>query len=127
MGSLFLCGTAERRQILQRLETGPGKVGPPLHRREGLQSFDRLADRSLGNFVFERAVLISDDRVALVAELVKVLVVRPDVLSELELADEARAANESGDPAFHSVLRSAVRKRRPISPPPADHPAAGPV
>src|SRR5262245_49973766 len=108
MGSLLLCGTAERRQVSQCLQSGKKEVGTALHRREGRQSFDRLADRSLGNLVFERAVLISDDRVALVAELVKVLVVCPDVLRELELADEARTANESGDSAFHSVLGRAV-------------------
>src|SRR5262249_15753830 len=84
---------------------------------------DLFPDRALGNLVFERAVLISDDRIALVAELVEVLVVRPHVLRELELADEARAADESSNPAFHSVLRRTFRKRRPIGPASTDHPA----
>src|SRR5262252_1207221 len=101
MGSLLLCGTAERRQIPERLETGQEKVGSAFHGRKRRQTGDLFPDRALRNLVFERAVLISDDRVALVAELVKVLVVCPDVLSELELPDEARAAHESGDTAFH--------------------------
>ena len=65
----------------------------------------------------------ADDGIAFVAEFVEVPVVYPDVLRELELADEARADDEGGDPALDSVVGSAFQQRRPIRRPSPDHPA----
>ena len=93
------------REISKRLDAGEEEVGAASHGGECRQARDFFADRALGNFVFERAVLVADDRVAFVTKLVKVPVVRPNVLRELELADEARADHESGDPTLDAVLR----------------------
>ena len=52
----------------------------------------------------------ADDRVALVAKLVEVPIVYPDVLRELELPDEARADDEGGDAALDPVVGRALRQ-----------------
>ena len=62
----------------------------------------------------KRAVLCADDRVALVAELVKIPIVHPDILRKLELADEACADHERRDAALLSVLGRAFGQRRPV-------------
>ena len=54
-------------------------------------------------------MVIADDRVALVAELVEILVVDPDILRELELADKARADDEGRDAALPAVVRLGLR------------------
>ena len=66
---------------------------------------------------------MADDRVALVAELVKILVVGPDILGKLELADEARADHERCDAAL-CPSSGHLRVRRAVSRTAADHPAA---
>ena len=47
---------------------------------------------------------MADDRVAFIAEFVKTPIVGPDILRELELADEARADHERRDTALLAVL-----------------------
>src|SRR5215831_16216353 len=86
---LSLADIAECREISERLDAREKEVGAASHGGEGGQAGDFFADRTLRDFVFERAVLGPDDRVALVTELVKIPVVGPDVLGEFELADEA--------------------------------------
>ena len=103
------------REVSKRLDAREEEVGAASHGGEGRQAGDFFADRALGDFVFERAVLSANDRVAFVAELVKVPVVCPDVLRELELADEARADHESGDATLGPVFRSALRQVTAIS------------
>ena len=76
---------------MQRFDTGEEKVGTTPDGSEGRQSGDFLADWTLGNFKFECTILVADDRITFIAEFVKVTVVRPDILRELELADQARA------------------------------------
>ena len=65
----------KRREISKRLDAREEEVGSASHGGEGRQAGDFFADRPLRDFEFERAVLSADDRVALVAELVKVSVV----------------------------------------------------
>src|SRR6266516_6425224 len=72
----------ECREVSKRLDAGQQEVRATSHGGEGWQAVDFLADRPLGNIEFERAVLSADDRVAFVAEFVKVPVVHPDVLSK---------------------------------------------
>ena len=112
------------REISKRLDAGEEKVSAASHGGEGRQAGDLFADRTLGDFEFERAVLMADDRVALVAELVKIPVVHPDVLRELELPDEARADHESGNAALRAVLRRVLRQMRSVGGAAADHAAA---
>ena len=79
------------------------------------------ADWTLGNLVFERAVLVANERVSFVAELVKVLVVRPHALREFILSDKARANHEGGDAALHAVLWRVLRQKRAVCSAPTDH------
>ncbi len=66
----------QRREVSKRLDARKEKVGAASHGRESWQAGYFLADWTLGNLVFERAVLVANERVSFVAELVKVLVVR---------------------------------------------------
>src|SRR4051812_30383780 len=97
-------GGAQVRKVLECSPAGQEEGGPPAGGGKRGQTGDRSSDRSLGNLVFERAILIADHRIALVAELVEALVVRPHVLRELELADEAAADHERGNPALRGVV-----------------------
>src|SRR5205085_3536757 len=110
-------------EVSKRLDAGEKEIGAASHGGEGRQAGDFLADWALGDFVFERTVLSADDRVAFVAELVKVPVVRPNVLRELELPDEARADHECGDAALHAVLRRVLRQMRAVGGAATDHAA----
>src|SRR5271167_4868255 len=87
-------GIAQRCEPAQSLEAGQEKVSAAAHRSEGGQACVFFADWSLRDFELQSAVLIADERIALVAEFVETLVVHPHVLRELELADEARANHE---------------------------------
>jgi hypothetical protein len=69
------------REVSKRFKARKKKVRAPSHGGEGRLSGDFLADRTLRNLVFERAVRRADDRVAFITEIVEVLVVsrhRPD-------------------------------------------------
>jgi hypothetical protein len=80
-------GVIKGREVAKRFDAGKKEVGAASDCGEGWYPSDSLADRPLWNLEFERAVLCADDRIALVAELVKASVVHPDVLGELKLAD----------------------------------------
>ncbi len=111
-------------EVSKRLDAGEKEVGAASHGGEGRQAGDFFANWALGDFVFERAVLSADDRVAFVAELVKVPVIRPNVLRELKLSNEARADYECCDAALYAVLRRVLRQMRTVSGTAADHAAA---
>src|SRR5262245_35905198 len=98
----------QRGEVLQGLQTRPEEVRAAAHGRERGQSANHLSDRTLRDLVLERSVVRPDDGVSLVAELVEVLVVRPHVLRELELADEARADHEGRDPTLPAVVLRAL-------------------
>ena len=75
------------REIPKRFETREKKISAAFHCSEGRQAGDFLADGPFGNLELERAVLRADDRIALVAELMKITVVNPYILRKLELSD----------------------------------------
>src|SRR3954465_5113466 len=83
--SFPLLGAAGYRQAPQRLNAGQEKIRAASHRREGGQAGDLLADRALRDFVFQSAVMMADERIAFVAEFVKIPIVHPDILGKLEL------------------------------------------
>ena len=93
----------------------PGKkeVGSSSNGGEGRQTLEFLSNGPLRNRVVERAVLRSDEGIALVAEFLEVGIVHPYVHRELELANEAGTADKGRDAAFHAVFRCALRKRGP--------------
>src|SRR4030095_2667662 len=92
-------------QVAERLEPGQEEVCAAPEGRERRDSGDPLPDRSLRDLEFECTVLRADERIALVAELVEILVVDPHVLRELELANQACTEHERSDPAVHPVFR----------------------
>jgi len=97
-------------EVAERFDTGKEKIGASLDGSEGRQSGDFLADGTLGNFKFKCSVLAADDRIAFIAEFVKVTVVCPYVLGELELAF---GASESGRrPMIHSAKRDWFHKEK---------------
>src|SRR5262245_22718300 len=111
---------AQVREVSKRLDAGQEEVGSASYGREGRQTGDLFPDRALRDLVLQRAVMVADDRISLIAELVETLVVGPDVLGELELADETRADHEGGDPALHAILRGLLRQMRAVRGPTAD-------
>src|SRR5262245_18590689 len=85
--------------ILPRKEAKPldaweEEVGAASYRGEGWKPLDHLPNGSLGDLVFQRAVLGADDRIAFVAEFMKRPIIGPDVLSKLELPDKTGATHE---------------------------------
>src|SRR5262245_18203846 len=87
------------REVAKRLESREEKVRASSHRSERRQAGNLFPNRALRDLVLQRAVMIADDRIALVGELAEVLVVDPDVLREFELANQARADDECRDAA----------------------------
>src|SRR3954452_1522515 len=119
----FSAGSGGHWRASRGIGARPRPGSPASDRGERREALDGLADRSPGDLVFQRAVLVADDRVALVAELVEVPVVGPHVLSELELADQAPADHEGRDPALPAVLRLALGQVRPVGRPASDQAA----
>ena len=78
---------AEGREISKRLDTREEEIGAAPHRGECRKAGDCFADWAFGDFEFERTVVITYDRVALVAEVVKIPVVHPGVLCEFDIAE----------------------------------------
>src|ERR1700722_1168334 len=109
--------------MAKRLEAREKEIRAASQRGEGRQANDLLANGPLGNLELERSVVRANDRVALVAKLVEVPIIYPDVLRELELPDEACANDEGGDPALDPIVGRALGKGRPIRRPPPDHPS----
>src|SRR5262249_25134449 len=78
--------------------------------RESGQALYLLSDRTLWNRKVERAVLRADHRIVFIAKLVEIRIVCPNVLDELELADETCADYECGDTAIDAVFGRAFRQ-----------------
>src|SRR5206468_4985577 len=110
-------------KVSKRLEARQKEVSPAPNIRECRKTGDFLPNRALRDFVFQGTVLVAADRITLVAQFVKVPVVHPNVLRELELSNETRADNEGGDAALDTVLWRFFRQRRPVGAAAADHPS----
>src|SRR5690349_19932496 len=115
------CSAILRCQIAEPLQAWEEEVGAAAHRRKREQTRELSSNRPFRNLEFQRPVLVADDRVVLVPELVKVLVVGPHVLRELELTDEARANNERGDAALGSIVRDPFPQGWAIGGAPPNH------
>src|ERR1700757_1860552 len=120
---LMVSPAGERGQVSEAVETGKKKVCPAGEGGEGRQPFENLANRTLGDLVFQCAVLCSADRIALVSQFVKVAVVDPHVLCELELAHQAGADDERGDAPVGAVVVRALGKRLAVRRAATDHSA----
>jgi hypothetical protein len=79
---------AKSREVLKRFDAWKEEVGTARYGRKSGQTLYPLADRTLWNCEVKRAVLQADHRIVLITELVEIRVVYPNVLNELELADE---------------------------------------
>src|ERR1700761_8843594 len=108
---LMVSPLGERGQVSEAVEPRKKKVCSAGECGEGRQPLENRADRTLGNLVFQCAILRSADRIALVLQFVKVAVVDPHILCELELADQAGAYDERGDTPVRTVIVSALGKR----------------
>src|SRR5439155_1561304 len=63
----------------------------------------------------------ADERVELVAEVLELRIVDPDVHGELELPNQAAAADERGNSPLHAIVRRALRQRRTVGAAAPDH------
>src|ERR1700739_4334519 len=115
--------SGEGGEVSEAVETREERVGPAGERGEGGQSLENLADGTLGDLVFQCAVLCSADWIALVAQSVEVAVVDPHVLRELELAHEAGADDERGDASIRPVVVGTLGKRVAVGRAAPDHAA----
>src|SRR4029453_14045368 len=88
---------AERGQVAHGVHPGEEEVRATREGGERRKTFVHLTDRPFRNREIQSAVLGAADRVVFVVELVESLVVDPDVLRELELADEVGADDERGE------------------------------
>src|SRR3954470_14451806 len=114
----------ERSEVAQCADPGEEEVRAAFQRRERRNPLVYLANRPLGYGEVQHAVLGTTDRVVLVAEFVEGLVVDPDVLGELELADQVGADDERGDAAIYAVVGSVAGQRRSVGRAPPDHATA---
>jgi hypothetical protein len=118
--ALIIAGTsglrlaAEGSEVLKRFDAWKEEVGTTFYGRESGQALYLLADWTLWNCKVERTVLQPDHRIMLIAELVEIWVVCPNVLNELELADETCADHERRDAAIDAILRRAFRQSRTV-------------
>src|SRR5262245_50566875 len=93
-GATGLVDVAQATQVVQRLQPRQEEVRPSPNGGERRYPGDAPPYRPLRDLELQCPVLCADDRIALVAELVEVLVVDPHVLRELELPNQARADHE---------------------------------
>jgi hypothetical protein len=100
---------AESGKILKRFNTRNEEVGSSSYCCEGGKALYLLSDRTLWNCKVKPAILGADHRIVLIAELVEIWIVDPNVLDEFELADEACADHKRRNPALDSVLRRTLR------------------
>src|SRR5688572_4976410 len=102
------------REKTERPNPRQKEVGAALHGGKCGQPRDLLFDRPFRNRHVVRAVMRTDEGIPLVAELVELGVVGPDVLRELVLPDQTGAADKGGDTPFDSIFGSTFRQRRPV-------------
>src|SRR3954453_10189637 len=108
----------------KRPDTGKKEVRPTPNRGERGQTLVPFANGAFRNCHIERAVVIADDRVALVVQILELRIVDPDVHRKFKLANQTRAADEGGDAALDAIVRRALRQCRPVCAAPPDHLAA---
>src|SRR5205807_3977235 len=78
--------------------------------------------RPLPALEYQRAVVGADDRVALLAQLIDVPVIRPHILGERELPEDTGATHECSNATFHAVFRRAFGQRWSIGSAAPNHP-----
>ena len=103
---------------------GRKKYAPPVTVVNAGSPCDLLPDRPLGDGHVVRPVVRADDGIAFVTQLVEPGIVDPHVLRELELPDQAGAADKGRDAAFDAVFGRPFGQRRPVGPTAADDAAA---
>ena len=101
---------AKSGKVLKRFDAWKEEVGTALYGRESGQALYPLTDRALWNGKIKRAILCADHRIVLIAELVEIRVVCPNILNELELADETCADHERRDAAVDAIFSRAFRQ-----------------
>jgi hypothetical protein len=111
----------ESGQVLKRLNTWKEEVGAAPYGRKSGQALYLSSDWSLRNCKVKCAILGTDHRIMLIAQLVKIRIVCPNVLHKLELADEACTDDKRCNTAIGAVLRRAFRQRRSICGSTADY------
>src|SRR5262245_39642411 len=113
---IWLPHAATVGQEAKRPDSRQEEVGATLDCRKRGQALDLLFDRPLRNRHVVRAVVRADNRVPLVAKLLEFRIVDPDVLEELELADQAATAHECRNAPFDAVVAGPFRQGRTIRP-----------
>jgi hypothetical protein len=90
---------------MQRPDAWNQKIGVPLHGRRSWKALYRPSNWALWNCKVKRAIWVTDNGIVLAANLVEIEIIYPNVLSELELPNEASAGYKGRNPALYSVLR----------------------
>src|SRR5262245_3688401 len=90
----------QRCQIPECPDPWQKEVGPATNRRKCRQTSNLFSNGPLGDGHVKRAVLGSEDGIALIPEFVEIWVVRPYIHRELKLADQARATDKRRDSPF---------------------------
>src|SRR5215469_16209076 len=111
----------EQRKVSQSLNTRQEEVSTAPQCRKRRQPRNLLPNRPFWDGHVKTAILSTKNRIAFVAELVKIWIVRPNVHRKLKLADQTCTTNECRNPPLHSVLRLTLRQRWPIRPPSPNH------
>src|SRR6516164_4894068 len=102
------------RQISQRSYAGQEEISATSYGRKGRQALDLRPNRPFGNGHVISAVLRPKDRVALVAQLMKVWIVHPHIHCELKLAHQARATDKGGNASFLPIIGCTLRQGRTV-------------
>jgi hypothetical protein len=90
---------------LKRPDTWNEKICAALHGRKSWKALYLPSDRAPRDCEVIGAILGADEGITLIAKLVEIWVICPNVLRELELADEAGAYHERRDPTISSILK----------------------
>src|SRR5258705_3278768 len=100
------CGTClapirQCRKVSQRPDTRQEEVSTTSHGRKRRQARDLLPNGSLRDGHVESSILCAKDRIAFVAQLVKIGIVSPYVHRKLKLAYKTCAADERRNAPLH--------------------------
>ena len=119
--TLALITISQRREITESFDAGQEEIRAAPDRAKSRQSPDFFSNGSLRNGHVKSAILCAEYGITLVSQFMEVRIVGPHIHREFKLADKARAANESRNSPFYTVLGLILGQRRTVSPAAPNH------